>query len=549
MRKFLVISILLVISGNVYSYFFVPSLVTAFNTAVQASRIKNALPALGLTSGQKGAVALSASGVLAIGADSLISDVSNQRTPLPFSSSSRIVLTNFTGVRFSFYEYAFTGSYPVDPSTGLFLPYPLFSSMTLYKMKFEGTSITYSDGSRSFTDCVYSVDSVSNYNYSPPIYSSQASPSTPYVVSGSSGAISAFKEELSNISSQDYTCTPKFNEDYNTSQPYQSSVPIQTDGSGSFYIDSDTGETIPVYLIDLVEAGLAYQEATGSIYDFAEGLWNSMTSDSSVSVPVEFQGKTYTEATHLVNDFLGTNDPDILQNIDSLPSPSGVVPDSSVIPTDPVTTTQDTVKLDQILLSLDAFTNSSTFGSGVSSIVDSNLTGTQMIVNSIESFKQSSVSNSADLLASQSVLTDSIIAQELLTTGAVNDLTLSQNLTTEAVNNLTTAQGVTTLSINGLSENLTVLNTPVTDFSGITFSESLSRLYLGLNDSNFIVALSNVVPPSYASSPCPSLSISAFDGTASTTAHCDLVESNSTLMSVLFLALWSWIAFLVFMKA
>ncbi|GKT13068.1 MAG: hypothetical protein ISEC1_P2066 [Thiomicrorhabdus sp.] len=319
------------------------------------------------------------------------------------------------------------------------------------------------------------------------------------------------------------------------SSPIEKYVTPQSDSSGTYYLD-DLSQRVPVYTPSPSELIDAYSAETGQSFDFLGSMWDAVPLSDK---PIEYHNKTYSQASVLANDYLGTNDPDILQNIDSLPSPTGVVSSSDIVPTDSITTTLDTVKLDEILNSISSFTSSTTYGSGINSVNSQSVTNTAMIVNSIEAFKDSNLA----LQGATNVLIDDLVAVTSDTSPLLSSIVLSTNETTVAVNGVSSAV-----------ENLAAKQTDTSITSDITFSSSLTRLYDGFNASPLILSLNSIsFTGANGTAVCPtydiSFSIMGFDFSENLNSYCSLLESQRSVLSGLFTAIYFGLALFIFLRA
>ncbi|WP_178862431.1 hypothetical protein [Thiomicrorhabdus cannonii] len=141
-------------------------------------------------------------------------------------------------------------------------------------------------------------------------------------------------------------------------------------------------------------------------------------------------------------------------------------------------------------------------------------------------------------------------------TTAVNDLKTEVGKQTAALETITAASIATQNNTASIDTNLDSIKTELTTPSSnttitpvITFSASLERLYNGIKNAPFVSAIGGLVLPSYSGASCPTISVDAFGGTASTNVHCQIVSENQGFLVAIFLALWGWIAINIFLRA
>ena len=85
---------------------------------------------------------------------------------------------------------------------------------------------------------------------------------------------------------------------------------------------------------------------------------------------------------------------------------------------------------------------------------------------------------------------------------------------------------------------------------GAPFSETMGELWDQIAAVPIVAAVDNLRTVD-GTGQCPEFSITWMDGTSAlqTTLHCDLFESLAPILSVVFLALWSWAGISIFMRA
>lgn len=330
-NKILLGSIIFVISLNAFAFAFVaiPSLVSAIATAARSPAVLNAAKtAFSAATSPKVAIGLSGAGVLAMGADALVSEGAMEVVPDAPSSTDSV------------YDYYYLDGGVDDGG----VTWEMFS-------RFHRAGDT-------FDYCISYRDGVSHQNYA------------------DGGAFGFYQEGGGGI--KYLTCSysnPSSNEP-DFSNPVNKSVPLSYDESGAFY-NGANGEKIPVYMMGLAEAASAYQEVSGAVYDFASSVWDSITDR-----PAEYANLSKDQATDKANYLAGTSDPDYLINNDTLPlKPDFQTPDIEVLERPPVQSVVDNYDSNGNYLNstIDTYTPEETIIDGVSSGIEEVFTSRETI--------------------------------------------------------------------------------------------------------------------------------------------------------------------------
>ena len=276
------------------------------------------------------------------------------------------------------------------------------------------------------------------------------------------------------------------------------------DGTGTFI--APDGEEIPSIVLTPDEA-----QTLNPDYDFNEAGWDAITGK-----PLPYQGKNFDQATDYANYALGTNDPDILKDIDQLPLSDGIKKTNTELEDTNPEVTQNTLLQEQILNSLNRFQDQTTYSQGVESI-NSNI-------------KELNAQFKLDM------------REQIELQRQTRDNIADSNTELETLNE----------TVSKIEETINKeMESDVTVSDDITFSASFSRLYGGIKDSPLISSFVNLSFPS-GNSHCPTWDIDTqLFGSARIDLHCHIIQTQNLipLIQGLFLALYSWLSIRVFFSA